>query len=178
MTFSFSFRHSLPALAALMVAAGCPQAAPPASNLPPAGLAGAPQGAAKPSVHMMPGGHGGAAGNGAAPSSGNHPWAATGQNTAPAGHGGVAGPGDIKIPGTANKPELAGSIVEVQDVKEYTYVLVKRDDGTQDWAAVLRTPLQVGQRVSVSKEIWMSNFQSPSLNRTFDKILFGRLLSK
>ena len=64
------------------------------------------------------------------------------------------------------------------DVTEYTYILVKRDDGTQDWAAVLRTPLKQGQRVSVSKEIWMSNFQSKSLGRTFDKILFGRLLSK
>lgn len=169
------------ALAACGLAlSGCPQSAPTASALPPAGLAGAPQGApAAPSVHMGGPGHASGLGNAlpGAAAAGNHPWAATGQANVPAGHGAVPGPGDIQLPGATSKPELSGTIIEVQDVKEYTYILVKRDDGTQDWAAVLRTSLQQGQRVSVSKEIWMSNFQSPSLGRTFDKILFGRLLA-
>lgn len=171
--------------------AGCPREAP-SSSLPPAGLAGAPGGQPPaPSVHM------GVAPAGAQAAAGQHPWAAAGGAHAPsggpagmpAGHPSVAGTGsaalpgaatagfgDVPLPGAEGRPELEGVVVEARDVKEYTYVLVKRDDGTQDWAAVIQTALSAGQRVKVSKEIWMSDFQSPSLGRTFDRILFGRLL--
>lgn len=148
---------------------GCPTPTAPSSALPPAGLAGAPgNGVQTPSVHM-PTGHGAPA---ASQPSGQHPWAAQ-----PAGQAhATPGFGDVKVPANAGAVELEGEVLESSNVKEYTYLRIKRDDGTEDWAAVMQTTVATGQRVKVSKEIWMSNFNSPTLGRTFDKILFGRLL--
>jgi hypothetical protein len=91
------------------------------------------------------------------------------------------------IPGQkpANAPQagggiaLSGSVAEAHHVKQYTYLLVKEPSGAETWTAVLKDDsIKVGMNVKVGEEIWMNGFQSPSLNRTFDRILFGRMISK
>lgn len=174
-----ALRTSLLALAsiALLAVAGCPKESS-SHALPPAGLAGAPGSAPPtPSVHGAPAAAGQMAGqmagHAAAATSqpGQHPWAAAQPG---AGHT-APGLGAVPVPGAA-KPELEGTVVETTNAKEYTYMKVKRDDGSEEWAAVMQTAVQPGQRVKIAKEIWMSDFQSPTLGRTFDKILFGRMM--
>ena len=180
----------------LLAAAGCQKESASAA-LPPAGLAGAPGAAPQgPSIHLtpsglpaLPPGHPGvqgvqgvppALGTAGGPHAGAQPGA--GQPALPPGHptpsAGHVSPGldGSLLPGSGTKPELEGTVLEAQNVKEYTYLRVKRDDGTEAWTAIMQTPIQPGQRVKIAKELWMSDFQSPSLGRTFDQILFGRLM--
>jgi len=53
----------------------------------------------------------------------------------------------------------------------YTYVQLKEADKTY-WAAGPQTEVSKGDKVEVSEQMWMNNFESSSLNRTFDKIMF------
>lgn len=164
----FAFGFSLVVLGV----AGCPQeTSTSAQTLPPAGLAG---------TH----GASGAASQPAAALSSAPALPASAPAEATASPSGLPHtPGNASQPATGTvikgegtQVELEGTVVEVLSVKEYTYLKVKRDSGGEDWAAVLKTDLQPGARVKIAKELWMTDFQSPSLNRSFDRILFGRLV--
>jgi len=66
----------------------------------------------------------------------------------------------------------SGTVAETMDAGGYTYVLV--DDGvSQNWLAVLKTTVEVGQEVSYYDGMVMENFVSKTLDRTFDKIIFS-----
>lgn len=182
--------------AATVSLAGCPQETAPAS-LPPAGLAG---GAAHPGATTgLPQGHptvaeGTAQGaasqpaspHAAAPRAAPHPpmntipGASAGEATAPSSQ--PATPRVIPGGGAAAVEEaadLSGTVTEAHHVKEYTYLHVKDVNGNGHWAAVLKDEtLAVGTKVTLGKDIWMSDFQSPSMGRTFDRILFGRVITK
>jgi hypothetical protein len=69
---------------------------------------------------------------------------------------------------------LAGEVLEVQDVDSYTYLRLKTKDG-ETWAAVNRAPVQKGAKVTIENPMVMNNFESKSLNRKFDRIVFGML---
>jgi hypothetical protein len=69
---------------------------------------------------------------------------------------------------------LAGTVLEVKDVDPYTYLRLKTKDG-EVWAAVPRVPVKVGANVSIANAQTMNGFHSKSLNRTFDRIVFGTL---
>jgi hypothetical protein len=69
---------------------------------------------------------------------------------------------------------LAGEVLEVQDVDSYTYLRLKTKDG-ETWAAVNRAPVQKGAQVTIENPMVMENFESKTLNRKFDKIVFGML---
>ena len=49
----------------------------------------------------------------------------------------------------------------------------KDDKDKEQWAAILKVDLKQGQKIEVNQQMVMDNFQSKSLNRTFDRIIFG-----
>ncbi len=69
-----------------------------------------------------------------------------------------------------------GVVTETMDAGVYTYA--KIDDGNgQYWIAGPKTPLKVGEKVSFAPQMWMENFPSKTLNRTFDKVLFVAVIA-
>jgi uncharacterized protein YdeI (BOF family) len=69
---------------------------------------------------------------------------------------------------------LKGEVLEVRDAPPYTYLRLKTGEG-ETWAAVTQVPVKKGAQVSIDNPMVMENFQSKSLGRTFDKIVFGTL---
>ncbi|MFH1673026.1 MAG: nucleotide-binding protein [Pseudomonadota bacterium] len=67
---------------------------------------------------------------------------------------------------------LKGTIIESQDVKNYTYLNLKDSTG-QIWAAIPTTQVETGKEIEISNIIVMQDFQSKTLNKTFDIILFA-----
>jgi hypothetical protein len=125
----------------------------------------------------LPGaGHDVAAPSGATPSSAPLPPGHPPIDTAPAppsmpAHGGSAASmgGD-----PSQQLQLTGTVIETMDVPEYTYMLIKTALGNE-WAAVGKTPIAVGDTVTVSSQLVMDNFASKSLNRTFPRLVMGIL---
>lgn len=67
--------------------------------------------------------------------------------------------------------EHKGVVLEVIDGGGYSYLNVE-EKGEKFWIAGPPVDVKVGQEVSFSEQVWMPNFRSKTLNRTFDKILF------
>jgi ribosomal protein S17 len=67
---------------------------------------------------------------------------------------------------------LDGKVVETMNAATYTYVLL--DTGTKKvWAAAPQFAVKVGDTVSVADGMPMMNYQSKTLNRTFDVVYFS-----
>ena len=71
-------------------------------------------------------------------------------------------------------PSIKGEVLEVKDVDAYTYLRLKTKDG-EIWAAVNKAPIRKGAEVTVENAIVMNNFESKTLKKTFDRIVFGNL---
>ena len=71
-------------------------------------------------------------------------------------------------------PSLTGTVLEVKDVESYTYLRLRTKDG-ETWAAVNKTPVKVGAMVTIANPTVMNNFESKTLNKTFDRIVFGSI---
>ncbi|MBN2343519.1 MAG: hypothetical protein JXX29_04970 [Deltaproteobacteria bacterium] len=69
----------------------------------------------------------------------------------------------------------SGTILETIDVSNYTYIRFKDNQNLEHWAAVLKGKFEKGQPVSIVESIVQKNFNSPSLNRTFETIIFGNV---
>lgn len=82
---------------------------------------------------------------------------------AQAGHG---------VPG-----ELSGKVLETMNAGGYTYVLVE-SGADKIWAAGPETEVSVGDAVTLPPGMEMKNFESTSLNRTFDSVLFVSAIGK
>jgi hypothetical protein len=67
---------------------------------------------------------------------------------------------------------LSGKVVETMDSGRYTYVCLEKD-GKKIWVAVYKMKIVVGQNMSFKPGVEMVNFESKTLNRTFDKIIFS-----
>ena len=65
-----------------------------------------------------------------------------------------------------------GKVVSTMDAAGYTYVEVD-EKGQKVWVAVMQTKVNVGDTVEFPDSPPMVNFQSKSLKRTFDKIIFA-----
>ncbi len=76
-------------------------------------------------------------------------------------------PQEVK-PGAGHK----GKVVETMDSGGYTYVQVE-ENGQKLWVAVMQTKVKVGDTVEFPDSPPMVNFQSKTLKRTFDKIIFA-----
>ncbi len=69
---------------------------------------------------------------------------------------------------------VKGEVLEVKDAPPYTYLRLKTKDG-ETWAAVNKAPVKKGAQVTIENAMVMTNFESKSLKKTFDKIVFGTL---
>ena len=70
---------------------------------------------------------------------------------------------------------VTGTVVETMNAASYTYVRLKTASG-EVWAAVTQTALSPGSEVTIGNGNWMEGFESKTLNRQFDRILFGSLI--
>jgi hypothetical protein len=79
-------------------------------------------------------------------------------------------------PGPTNAPAGAvkGKVLETLDAAGYTYLRLQTAEGEM-WAAVPKATTAVGEEVVVSNPMMMNGFESKTLGRKFDKILFGTL---
>jgi hypothetical protein len=73
---------------------------------------------------------------------------------------------------SADATSLSGKVTETVDAGGYTYVCLEKN-GVMTWVAMPQTKVAVGQTLSVQPGQVMMNFQSKSLNRTFDSIVFS-----
>ena len=69
---------------------------------------------------------------------------------------------------------VSGEVLETKDVDSYTYLRLKTAQG-ETWAAVPTTKVRKGAKVTVENAMVMNNFESKSLKKTFDKVVFGTL---
>ncbi|MDF1578185.1 MAG: hypothetical protein P1P81_07060 [Desulfobulbales bacterium] len=69
-------------------------------------------------------------------------------------------------------PGISGKVTETMDASGYTYAAV--DTGSETiWVAGPKTQLQVGDEVYVPEGAPINNFESKTLGRTFETILFA-----
>lgn len=69
-------------------------------------------------------------------------------------------------------PELSGKVVETMNSAGYTYVCLEKN-GKKTWLAVPETKIALGQNMSFRPGSEMVNFESKTLKRKFDKIIFS-----
>ncbi len=64
-----------------------------------------------------------------------------------------------------------GTVVRALTAGGYTYMDIK--EGADDfWIVGPQTNIDKGARVTFSEQVWMTNFPSKALHRTFDRVLF------
>ena len=69
---------------------------------------------------------------------------------------------------------LQGKVLETMDAGPYTYLRLQTAKG-ETWAAVPKVAVQKGQQVTIQGPMTMTQFESRTLQRTFDTIVFGSL---
>ncbi len=67
---------------------------------------------------------------------------------------------------------LSGKVVETMNSGGYTYVNLEKD-GNTIWVALPGAEVTVGQEISCAPGMVMNDFQSKTLNRSFDTIVFS-----
>ncbi|MFI5121016.1 MAG: nucleotide-binding protein [Thermoanaerobaculia bacterium] len=72
---------------------------------------------------------------------------------------------------------VAGVVEEALDASDYTYMRLETSNG-EIWAAVTKTSVKKGDRVTVVNAMSMDGFESKTLNRKFGRIVFGNLGSE
>jgi hypothetical protein len=85
---------------------------------------------------------------------------------------GLAAAADAPPP--AANTTVKGKVLETKDVEPYTYLRLKTKEG-EVWAAVGKSPVKVGSEVTIENASIMTNFESKTLKKTFDKIYFGSI---
>ncbi len=78
------------------------------------------------------------------------------------------------MPAGAQNLTVKGEVLEAKDVDAYTYLRLKTAEG-ETWVAVGKAPVKKGAQVTVVDAMVMTNFESKSLRKTFDRIVFGNL---
>jgi len=79
----------------------------------------------------------------------------------------------VQIPSDPQPAAFSGKVVEKQDVSTYTYVRLDDGAGNQIWAAVPQTQIEIGEEIVLKGGTVMTNFNSKTLNRTFESIVFA-----
>ena len=75
----------------------------------------------------------------------------------------------------AQAATVKGEVLETQNVDSYTYLRLKTKDG-EIWAAVPTSTVKKGAQVTIGNAMNMENFESKTLKKKFDKIVFGQLV--
>jgi hypothetical protein len=70
---------------------------------------------------------------------------------------------------------LRGEVLETRNVDGYTYLRLKTAGG-ETWAAVPSTNAKPGAQVTIGNTMVMENFESKTLKKKFDKIVFGQIV--
>ena len=78
-----------------------------------------------------------------------------------------------QVPAAPQFAANSGKVVEKMDASVYTYIRLDDGAGNETWAAVPKTQLEIGEQVTLKGGTVMRNFKSPTLNRTFDAIIFS-----
>jgi hypothetical protein len=94
--------------------------------------------------------------------------------SAPAASASAPASGVVPAAPEAALVTVSGTVLETMDAAEYTYMRLKTATG-ETWAAINKTKIAKGDAVTVTNAMVMDGFQSKTLNRTFDHILFGVL---
>jgi hypothetical protein len=68
---------------------------------------------------------------------------------------------------------ISGKVTQVMNSGGYSYIYLQKDNGEKIWLAVKETKANVGDRMSFMEGLVMKNFESKSLKRTFDTIIFS-----
>lgn len=68
---------------------------------------------------------------------------------------------------------ISGKVVQTISSGGYAYALVKQKNDKKIWVAIPEMKVTVGEEVSFEPGMEMTNFQSTTLKRTFDKIIFS-----
>jgi len=76
---------------------------------------------------------------------------------------------------TPQATSLRGQVLETRNVDGYTYLRLKTAQG-EAWAAVPTTAVKTGAEVTIGNATVMQNFESKTLKKTFDKIVFGQIV--
>jgi len=71
--------------------------------------------------------------------------------------------------------DVTGTVAETMDAANYTYLRLTTASGDV-WAAIPTSKVTVGQSVTLKNPMRMENFESKTLGRTFDVILFAGAL--
>lgn len=69
------------------------------------------------------------------------------------------------------------TVLETMSSAGYTYIRVE-EKGKAFWIALPETQVSVGEKISFYEQMLMEDFNSRSLNRTFDRILFVEAINK
>ena len=77
-------------------------------------------------------------------------------------------------PGGVAVGPITGTVLETMDAAGYTYMRLKTAKG-EIWAAVQKTTVKKGSEVTVLNAMSMDGFESRTLKRKFDHIVFGNL---
>lgn len=67
---------------------------------------------------------------------------------------------------------ITGKVVETMNSGGYTYVCLEKS-GKKTWVAMPQTKAKKGQIMSLHPGVEMTNFESKTLKRKFDKIIFS-----
>jgi hypothetical protein len=87
----------------------------------------------------------------------------------------LAGSHESAKPGVAAEVTgLTGTVLETMDAAGYTYLKLKTAEG-ETWAAINETKVAKGSTVTVVNPMPMDGFESKTLKRKFDHIVFGTL---
>ncbi len=79
--------------------------------------------------------------------------------------------------GPQTSGQVTGTVAETMDAGGYTYMRLKTANG-EVWAAVSQASLEVGAEVTIGNANLMEGFESKTLNRRFERILFGSLIAR
>jgi major membrane immunogen (membrane-anchored lipoprotein) len=102
------------------------------------------------------------------------PKGVTEASALPAGHPDISPVANKQPAVAAPAGALTGKVIETMNAGGYTYLNLQTTQGTM-WSAVREFKAKKGDIVSVNAEMTMENFESKTLGRKFDRIVFGSL---
>lgn len=73
----------------------------------------------------------------------------------------------------ANPVRLTGQVLESIDAAGYTYLKLRNATGDVFWVAVQQTAAKPGTDITILPQLTMENFESKTLNRRFERVIFG-----
>ncbi|HEY3308925.1 MAG TPA: OB-fold nucleic acid binding domain-containing protein [Desulfuromonadaceae bacterium] len=92
----------------------------------------------------------------------------------PPGHGGASqGMMGGAAAAPASNETISGKVLQTMNSGGYSYVNLQKNSGDKIWIAVPEAPIKSGAQMSFQSGMEMKNFESKSLKRTFDSIIFS-----